>query len=191
MESTTQAQESFRFLDLSTELRLEIYKYLLVVGKIYFLPSDYEHSNELRYKNREGYLIPELQLLRVCKQVRAEAEKVYLSRNLFVLPHRLIHLPDGYDRGFNRDVLDVLGKHAPAHLENISIAIDPYQSSLPVLHTRQKWEADQQIHELEEGLFHEDLWTSMTPQERLAYKHRAGVVAAHHNWLSARKFLLR
>jgi hypothetical protein len=69
----------FRFLDLPPEIRNMIYKEVVVVGVVSFSPGN---SNQKR---------PQLALLRVCKQIHAEAETLYLAGNLFRLPHDWYH----------------------------------------------------------------------------------------------------
>jgi hypothetical protein len=89
--STISAPEAqaFRFLDLPTELRVEIYEYVVVVGKIFYAPDWYDkREGPVRFHDCDKYAVPSLQLLRVCKQVQYEAENVYAAKNLFVLPYQ-------------------------------------------------------------------------------------------------------
>ena len=76
----------FRFLDLPVELRVMVYKELVIVGKIFYTPDAYAVQNEKRFEDWKSYRTPELAILRTCKQVHDEAEEVYLGKNLFVLP---------------------------------------------------------------------------------------------------------
>lgn len=79
--------ECFRFLDLPAELRLNVYEELLVVGKIFYTPDSYDiEAGPERIAHWKEYAVPPLAILRTCKQIYAEAEEVYLSKNLFVLP---------------------------------------------------------------------------------------------------------
>lgn len=65
---------SFRFMDLPVELRLIVYGYLVVVGKVFFHPEQdlvYNRSLVAKYKK---YQAPDLTILRMSKGIRSEAE---------------------------------------------------------------------------------------------------------------------
>ena len=76
----------FRFMDLPTELRVQIYEYLVVVGKVFYTPNDYERKESPLYAEVDQYRKPDLAILRVSKTVHSEAEEVYLGENMFILP---------------------------------------------------------------------------------------------------------
>lgn len=78
----------FPFMDLPSELRCEVYKYLLVVGKVFFTKLDPNIHHKARYKDHQAYRKPDLAILRVSKEVCAEAEDIYFTYNMFVLPVR-------------------------------------------------------------------------------------------------------
>ncbi|KAF2114708.1 hypothetical protein BDV96DRAFT_83619 [Lophiotrema nucula] len=81
-----QSISRYHFLELPTELRIMIYEELLVVGKVFYEVEEDNVKNGKRYRGWKLFRKPEVQLLRVCKQIHEEAEPVYLSWNLFVLP---------------------------------------------------------------------------------------------------------
>ncbi|KAF2677573.1 hypothetical protein K458DRAFT_395848 [Lentithecium fluviatile CBS 122367] len=118
----------FRFLDLPTELSCLVYEELLV-RKIYFKGTDDESRNSVRYKGKAFYRAPHLDILRTCKFIHTEAEPLYLSRNLFVLPlHWQFHVPFQYywypsscePFGFQKK--QPFSKNASLHLQNIIFA---------------------------------------------------------------------
>jgi hypothetical protein len=70
-------------MDLPAELRFHIYAELVIVGKVFYTPIVHELKDG-RFEGYKSYRKPELQILRVSKQVHEEAEEVYLSK--WVIP---------------------------------------------------------------------------------------------------------
>jgi hypothetical protein len=112
------------------ELRCQVYEYFVVAGKIFYSPDEYSVRNEKRFKDWEAYRAPELTILRVCKQLHSEAEKIYLSKNLFVLPDFLSHREPF--RQYPRQEACVslpdrplFSKAAAKILKNISVSFNP------------------------------------------------------------------
>lgn len=75
-----------RFMDLPMELRLQIYEYLVVVGKVFYIVNSDHTNTSIRLRDHAAYRKPSLAILRVSRQVREEAEDVYFTKNLFILP---------------------------------------------------------------------------------------------------------
>jgi hypothetical protein len=130
LTSTSPCDQPFRFLDLPVELRCQVYEYFVVVGKIFYSPDEYSVRNEKRFKDWEAYRAPELTILRVCKQLHSEAEKIYLSKNLFVLPDFLSHREPFRQYPRQEDCVSLpdrplFSKSAAKILKNISVSFNP------------------------------------------------------------------
>lgn len=71
------------FMDLPTEIRLQIYEELVVVGKVFYIPDKRRPMNRDRFagdmSDYERYRKPALQVFGISKQIY-EAEEVYLSK---------------------------------------------------------------------------------------------------------------
>lgn len=123
----------FRFMDLPVELRVMIYEEVLVVGKVFFTPDKHDLENGKRCSDYKLFRKPELQLLRVCKQIQSEAEPIYASKNLFVLPldwynfepvlsqRSLQYEGTGKTSPVQRNLISAAGI---THLRNLSFAMD-------------------------------------------------------------------
>ncbi|KAF2714020.1 hypothetical protein K504DRAFT_462464 [Pleomassaria siparia CBS 279.74] len=120
----------FLFLDLPAEIRVKIYEEVLVVGKIFYTPNDYDIWNGNRCRGHKLFRKPELQLLRVSKQIHAEAEPVYLSRNLFVLPIKwpdfqpFKELSHFHIRDMESNARHLFSVSGLSHIKNVGVAVD-------------------------------------------------------------------
>jgi hypothetical protein len=86
-QTSRSTHQTFWFLDLPLEARVRIYGYLVVVGKVFYIPDRHAIELELRFEDLHTYYAPSLQILRVCKQIRDEAEAIYALKNTLILPH--------------------------------------------------------------------------------------------------------
>ena len=159
----TYHNKPFRFLDLPVELRLIVYKHLVVVGKVFYTPSWLEKREGSRFMDMDEYAVPPLAILRVNKQIHSEAEPVYLSKNLFVLPQHwekrkpfVEDIPEGaVDR-------HLFSSKAMIHVQNISVAFSSLPSAAPYTNMSSDWtgESNRQYD-----------YDSMTPAQRLKEAH--------------------
>lgn len=173
--------QPFRFLDLPAELRCQIYEYFVVVGKIFYTPDLDSVRNEKRFNDWKMYPTPELTLLRVCKQVRNEAEEIYLAKNLFVLPDFLGYRQsvqqgnktDGHVIFAERKMFSVA---AQKNVKNISMSFNP-RSPAPRGNGHDGWRV---MDEFDPSM----RWDSLTPQRRLEYAHEDATQSLTAFWNS-------
>ena len=105
-------------MDLPAELRLQIYGHLVIVGKVFHKPDDDSVLSNPRLKDFRAYRKPDLSILRVSKAVHKEAEEVYLSQNLFVLP---VPLEINYDP--DTAASHMFSGNASKYVKHISIGV--------------------------------------------------------------------
>jgi hypothetical protein len=171
------------FLELATEIRLQIYSYLVVVGKVFYSPDDFTLVSDARFKGCFLYRKPELKLLRVCQQIHDEAEELYLSKNLFVLPdffhfRNPINLdslgPSGHIPFPDRPLFS---RNAAKWLKHVSISFNP---RLPAPHMlgRSKWQ-------YLDGLNPARMFDNMTPAERLTFAHDHAKAGMEDAWIES------
>jgi hypothetical protein len=192
MDLNARGNQPFRFLDLIPEVRLQVYEHLVVVGKVFYTPDDFTLDNDKRFKDWTLYRKPELQLLRVCKQIHSEVEEVYLSKNLFVLPD-FFH----FRSPINTNPINSTTIHPSGHipfpekplfsdaasklLKNVSISFNTHQPS-PVMVGHSRWE-------YLGGLYPERSFDSLSPGERLEYAHRSASGSLSHAWIESIEWL--
>lgn len=119
------------FLDIPVELRLMVYEYLVLVGKVFyvFTPGKIKTEKGDNFANWMDHAVPDLTIFRICKQVHAEAEALYLQKNLFVLP-QWFHLQPPFYMGTIAASLKPPGRllfsaNALVVVKNISLTVGP------------------------------------------------------------------
>ena len=114
------------FFSLPREIRDKIYGEVVVVGKVFLMddrPEDQARnsSSRERYADKHLYRKPDLAIFRVCKQIHAEAEKVYLTKNLFVFSVGWMNFPPFKNPSTNPPLFS---QRALTTVRNISLALD-------------------------------------------------------------------
>jgi hypothetical protein len=175
-------EQPFRFLDLPVELRIYVYEYLVLVGKVFYTPDDYTVANEKRFEDWKSYHVPSLQILRVCKRVHAEAEELYLSKNLFVLPDffnneepfvRPQQAPMNNTRVRRRPLFS---KNAARFLKNVSISFNTRQRDSNPL-GRVAWEV---MGQASRGRG----FNTMSQPDRLEFVHQWAMTRLRISWVN-------
>jgi hypothetical protein len=78
-------------MDLPTALRVMVYEHLVVVGKLFYSSEYGPTDTGCRFAGRAEYSVPELSILRVCKQIHKEAEDICPTKKMFVMPDEFVH----------------------------------------------------------------------------------------------------
>jgi hypothetical protein len=172
-------EQPSRFLELPVELRIYVYEYLVLVGKVFFKPDDYTVANEKRFEDWKSYRVPSLQILRVCKKVHAEAEELYLSKNLFVLPD-FFNTEEPFVRPqqapVNNTGRPLFSENAAYFLKNISISFNTRQRDSKPL-GRVAWEV---MGQASRGRG----FNTMSQPERLEFVHQWAMTRLRISWVN-------
>ncbi|KAF2662473.1 hypothetical protein K491DRAFT_179653 [Lophiostoma macrostomum CBS 122681] len=194
MGTTTSKAVPFKFLELPPEIRCMIYEELVVVGKVYFKGTDQEHENSVRYYDKAYFRKPSLAILRVCSLVHQEAEPIYLSKNLFVLPLGWQTMEPFYSTTcvlapgpHSPSSLHLFSTNAMHHLKNLSIAFDKEEHA-NMIFDRKRWASMPDIAAATRTLTH---------SQRLLYIHDEtldkiahGVTGSSRSWFSISNTLI-
>ncbi|KAL1648192.1 hypothetical protein SLS61_007064 [Didymella pomorum] len=131
-----------RFMELPAELRIEVYKLLAVIGKVFYTPDGYDLGEGLSFEYYKDSPTPSLTILRVSKAIHEEAEDVYLSQNTFVLPSAFDTM-----RPFDKSSEDRCAPHrqlfsdrALLKLKHVSLALCIRAWHAPLVPSHGDWE---------------------------------------------------
>jgi hypothetical protein len=143
---------------------------------VFFTP-DYEEDHEsVRFKHWTDYDAPSLTILHVCRQIKAEAEDVYLSKNLFVLPYNFDDLSPFLDPDLPSSLPPIRPLFSPTALKtfkNLSISYSSrYAVSLTMSVTG--WAHAKRVSGVD--------YDTMTVSERQQYAHEKAIQYLEHYW---------
>ena len=133
----------FRFMDLPVELRLEVYKHLVVVGKVFYTPDEFHKRAGPRFDQHDIYQQPMLSILRVSKAVHSEAEDLYLTQNLFVLPFRFNECVPFADNEALSAYRPLFSEPAIQRIRHVSVEINHRDVRWSVTMERSDWEGEE------------------------------------------------
>lgn len=166
LDAVDAPSRAFRFMDLPPALRVKVYGYLILVGKVYYTPDRFSRTRQPRLEEWYMYKKPDLSILRVSKKVYQEAEELYLSRNLFVLPNQFKLHPPFLHSHFKSEGLDRPPLFSDAALGCIrSISVDvspPRRPDYNVYMDRESWDRTERSN-----IFYDNL----TAQQRMEMAH--------------------
>ncbi|KAI5248083.1 hypothetical protein E4T42_05765 [Aureobasidium subglaciale] len=131
--------QRLRLVQLPAEIRDQIYRYCLVVGKIFPRSQKYEDN---RTDGRFNYQKPQNQLLQVCRQGFNKAAPLYFAKNKFFLPC------DGVCKEWEwyQDCLFPVAKSGFANLRSLSVTFS-FQAGLDCLREALQGAVDdRQVH---------------------------------------------
>ena len=189
--STAAVESPSRLLGLPAELRVQIYEYLVVVGKVFYKP-DYckMEQNSVRFKDWEKYQVPSLHIFRVCKQIQQEAEAMYFAKNMFVLPvlFKVLRPFKGREE-MSDDVLHPTGRgralfssNALHSTKNIAITYCN-RGPVPLTMAASDWD--------ERETDGESPFDDLTENERRDVAHKQALEYLCHHWMGVHRALGR
>jgi hypothetical protein len=173
-----------------------VYEECLVVGKIFYTHNRDDRYIGDRYVNYKLFGKPLLALIRVCKQIHAEAEPIYLSKNLFVLPayfakhESIVELRDiasevgAYEAGAHEGLTNtrsLFSKAGISYIRNISIPVDQ------IFTVKSGRSYDEWMNDKDEGSA--AWWGELSPYDRYLQRHKSELDYVKGCWRGDLKYL--